>query len=96
MATADIFIPASSYLSAFAGFFQTSLIVLPNESTRRRQYFEPHLSEKYRQNFRTGSGVDKGLDARSSIGSVVTIPIVPVEDNEALKLALSGLLELKQ
>jgi hypothetical protein len=58
MATADIFIPASSYLSAFAGFFhastcrspqqqqqqqQPSSILLPEESTRREKYFAPHL-----------------------------------------------------
>ena len=45
MATADVFVPASSYLSAMAAFFSNSLVVLPDEETRRTQYFAPHLKE---------------------------------------------------
>lgn len=56
MATTDIFIPASSFLSAFAAFFHSSsggstvsydfmpsLIIMPEEATRRTKYFAPHL-----------------------------------------------------
>ena len=45
MATADLFVPASSYLSAMAAFFCNSLVVLPDEASRRTQYFAPHLNE---------------------------------------------------
>jgi hypothetical protein len=56
MATADVFIPASSFLSAFAAFFHSapvasvdtnhipSLIIMPEEATRRTQYLAPHLT----------------------------------------------------
>ena len=88
MATADIFIPASSYLSAFAGFFQTSLVVLPNESTRRQQYFEPHLSYRAQRPKRKDTNLEDGGVGSSN----VTIPIVPIEDSEALTSALTELL----
>jgi hypothetical protein len=40
LATADIFIPSSSHLSAFAGYLSHGLIVLSDES--RSDYFHPH------------------------------------------------------
>jgi hypothetical protein len=46
MATADVFIPASSYLSALVAFCAapSTLVIVPNESTRRTQYLAPHLA----------------------------------------------------
>lgn len=73
MATADIFVPGCSYLSAFAGFFQTSLIVLPNEDIRHTKYFAPHLQYN-----------DKNAQ--------VKCPIVRVEDQEAVQIALQKVL----
>ena len=43
MAVSDIFIPASSFLSAMVSYFHNSLIVLPDEETRCSKYFAPHL-----------------------------------------------------
>jgi hypothetical protein len=40
LATADIFIPSSSHLSAFVGYLSHGLIVLSDES--RMDYFHPH------------------------------------------------------
>ena len=86
MATADILVPACSYLSAFAGFFQTSLIVLPNEEIRHSKYFAPHL--KYDDD---GGGDDDDDD------NIVEAkcPIVRVEDTERLMHALEQVLGKK-
>ena len=46
MATADIFVPASSYLSAMAAYFSNALVVLADEDSRRTQYFAPHLQDE--------------------------------------------------
>lgn len=45
IATADLFVPASSYLSAMAAFFCNGLVVLPDEASRKVQYFAPHLKD---------------------------------------------------
>jgi len=78
MATADIFIPASSFLSAFAAFYQTSLIVLPNETTRHDKYFLPHLRHS------------KTKKDASIIESLCKL--VRVEDDETLTRAISELI----
>ena len=44
MATADILIPASSFLSAFTVYFASALVLVPQEETRRTQYLAPHLA----------------------------------------------------
>lgn len=79
MATSDIFIPASSFLSAFASFFQTSLIVLPNEATRHDKYFAPHLKHSSTTPF-----IPDGVE-REGEATVSGCPIVRVEDKEKLK-----------
>jgi hypothetical protein len=90
MATADIFIPASSYLSAFAGFFHASavasvdtipsLIIMPEESTRRNKYFAPHLSYA------------PTLVAESD-NSAAACPIVSTKDSNGIDDNLTSLLE---
>ncbi|KAG7365531.1 hypothetical protein IV203_038735 [Nitzschia inconspicua] len=92
VATADIFIPASSYLSAFAGFFHhggdtldqdifPSLIIMPEESTRRHKYFAPHLSYASTTTCHTSESIDDNH-------IVVVSPIVSSMETEAIFDAL--------
>lgn len=46
MATADIFIPSSSHLSALVGYLTSGIIVLSDQS--RLEYFQPHFELKCR------------------------------------------------
>ena len=69
MAVSDVFFPASSYLSSMAAFFHTSLIVLPNESTRHDPYFATHL--KYRRKYhRKGVLSRVDVDTETSDASI--------------------------
>lgn len=93
MAVADIFIPASSYLSSMAAFFQTSLIVLPKEPTRRHTYFATHL--KYKEDkFQVRKDQNKKLLHEDHKLSSYSCPIVQVENDEELKAAIKCIWEL--
>lgn len=82
MASADILIPASSFLSAFAAFFHPSLVVLPNEGTRHDKYFAPHILHS---SYHTNS-------EESSIENINKCPLVRVEEEDILDTAISNLL----
>ena len=92
MAVADIFIPASSYLSSMAAFFQTSLIVLPNEATRRHTYFATHL--KYKEKFQVRKDPNNKFLYEDHKLSSSSCPIVEVENDEELKAAINYILKM--
>jgi hypothetical protein len=95
MATCDVFIPASSYLSAFAAFFHCgsskcdsgnndyhpSFILLPEESTRREKYFAPHLGYSVNATATTTTTVQ---DDGSCLPNNPTCPIVSSQNHEEI------------
>ena len=92
MATADILIPASSFLSAFAAYFHSSssnveadhilsLIIMPEEATRREKYLAPHL--KYA----------KWKEAHAAAASDTICPIVSSARDQDIFEGLQRLLD---
>ncbi len=94
MAVADIFIPASSYLSSMAAFFNTVMIVVPNECTRRERYFATHLKYQMQKSQTIKKDSNKNVsfcDGHKS--SLYSCPIVRVEKDEELKAAIKHVWE---